>query len=102
MTRVHDRAVAILGGGPAGCATALALHHQGIGDVLVIEAGNHDAQRIGESIPPDTGLMFRSLGIWDDFVARGTRPAWAAGRPGVKTGWATTTTSTTRTVKDGT
>ena len=84
----HDRAVAILGGGPAGCATALALHHQGIGDVLVIEAGNHDAQRIGESIPPDTGLMFRSLGISDDFVAEGhapclgSRSAWGDNRLG--------------------
>src|SRR3954471_23078246 len=88
MTLDHDRAVAILGGGPAGCATALALHHQGIGDVLVIEAGNHDAQRIGESIPPDTGLMFRSLGIWDDFVAEGhapclgSRSAWGDNRLG--------------------
>jgi flavin-dependent dehydrogenase len=84
----HDRAVAILGGGPAGCATALALHHQGIGDVLVIEAGNHDAQRIGESIPPDTGLMFRGLDIWDDFVAEGhapclgSRSAWGDNRLG--------------------
>ena len=89
MTPDHDRAVAILGGGPAGCATALALHHQGIGDVQVIEAGNHDAQRIGESIPPDTGLMFRSLGIWDDFVAEGhapclgSRSAWGDNRAGL-------------------
>jgi flavin-dependent dehydrogenase len=88
MTLDHDRTVAILGGGPAGCATALALHHQGIGDVLVIEAGNHDAQRIGESIPPDTGLMFRSLGLWDDFVAEGhapclgSRSAWGDNRLG--------------------
>jgi 2-polyprenyl-6-methoxyphenol hydroxylase-like FAD-dependent oxidoreductase len=88
MTPDHDRAIAILGGGPAGCATALALHHQGIGDVQVIEAGNHDAQRIGESIPPDTGLMFRSLGIWDDFVAEGhapclgSRSAWGDNRLG--------------------
>ena len=46
MTTHHDRAVAILGGGPAGCATALALHRQGIRDVLVIEAGTHEVRRI--------------------------------------------------------
>jgi flavin-dependent dehydrogenase len=88
MTTHHDRAVAILGGGPAGCATALALHRQGIRDVLVIEAGTHEVRRIGESIPPDTGLMFRTLGIWDDFVAEGHEPclgsrsAWGENRLG--------------------
>ncbi|GEO38051.1 hypothetical protein SAE02_21990 [Skermanella aerolata] len=88
MTTHHDRTVAILGGGPAGCATALALHRQGIRDVLVIEAGTHEVRRIGESIPPDTGLMFRTLGIWDDFVAEGHEPclgsrsAWGDNRLG--------------------
>ena len=43
---------------------------------------------LGKSIPPDTGLMFRSLGIWDDFVAEehapclGRRSAWGENRLG--------------------
>lgn len=50
MKTIYD--VVILGGGPAGCATALALKQNGISSILVVEAGIHENARVGESIPP--------------------------------------------------
>ncbi|MHB1058239.1 MAG: tryptophan 7-halogenase [Rhodanobacter sp.] len=62
--------VAIVGGGPAGCATAIALARAGIDDVVVVDAGTCDRPRVGESLPPDIRLLFRQLGLWDAFVAQ--------------------------------
>ncbi len=60
--------VVIIGGGAAGCATALALKQQGISKILVVESGCYEALRIGESIPPDTRLLLDKLGILEDFL----------------------------------
>ncbi|NEP53206.1 MAG: NAD(P)/FAD-dependent oxidoreductase, partial [Moorea sp. SIO3C2] len=60
--------VAIVGGGPAGCATALALCQQGISQILVVESGHYETIRIGESIPPDTRVLLDELGILGDFL----------------------------------
>lgn len=60
--------VAIIGGGPAGCATALALKQQGISKILVVESGRYETIRIGESIPPDTRILLDELGILEDFL----------------------------------
>ena len=60
--------VAIIGGGPGGCATALALEQQDIAKILVVESGHYEAIRIGESIPPDTRLLLNKLGILKDFL----------------------------------
>lgn len=60
--------VAIVGGGPAGCATALALCQQGISKILVVESGYYETIRIGESIPPDTRVLLQDLGILEDFL----------------------------------
>nr|WP_298169170.1 FAD-dependent oxidoreductase [uncultured Pseudomonas sp.] len=59
--------VAIIGGGPAGCAAALALTGAGIDGVQLIEAGDYSRQRVGESLPPDTRLLLAKLGVWDQF-----------------------------------
>ena len=59
--------VVIIGGGPAGCATAIALQQLGITNVLVAEASDYSQPRIGESIPPDTRGLFSRLGIWQAF-----------------------------------
>ncbi|WDE09953.1 FAD-dependent monooxygenase [Thalassomonas haliotis] len=59
--------VIIIGGGPAGCATAIALHQLGITKVLVVEGSDYSRERIGESIPPDTRGLFSRLGLWQVF-----------------------------------
>lgn len=60
--------VVVLGGGPAGCAAALALRQHGISKTLIVESSRYDTTRIGESIPPDTRLLLEQLGVWRDFV----------------------------------
>lgn len=75
MTGIPDRCrVAIIGGGPAGCATALALARRGIDQVVLIEAGDYRRPRIGESLPPDTRQLLKRLGLWDDFQQQGHDP----------------------------
>lgn len=59
----------MLGGGPAGCATALALRLQGVERVLIAEAGDADALRVGESVPPETRALLERIGVWDEFRA---------------------------------
>lgn len=66
--------VVILGGGPAGCATALALRQCGISRILVVESGDYRSPRIGESLPPDTRTLLDRLGIWEDFLAEKHEP----------------------------
>ena len=69
-----DFDVVILGGGPAGCATALALARLKPSRVLVVEAGRYEAIRIGESIPPDTRVVLAELGIWEEFQKENHEP----------------------------
>jgi flavin-dependent dehydrogenase len=66
--------VVILGGGPAGCATALALRRRGVAGILVVEAGDYGAIRVGESIPPDARLLLGRLGVWPAFLEQGHEP----------------------------
>ncbi len=66
--------VAIIGGGPAGCACALTLAEAGIDDVVLIEAGDYSRQRVGESLPPDARLLLKLLGVWRDFLDQGHDP----------------------------
>ncbi len=80
--------VAIIGGGPAGCACAIALAQAGVSDTVVIEAGDYSDFRIGESIPPDILRLLQSLNIDQDFLREkhipyyGTRSYWGDDRPG--------------------
>jgi 2-polyprenyl-6-methoxyphenol hydroxylase-like FAD-dependent oxidoreductase len=57
----------IIGGGIAGCATALALATRGVDDVVVIDAGRRHGWRIGEAIPPAARIALNQLGLWNDF-----------------------------------
>ena len=75
--------VAILGGGPAGCATALALKRRASGlRVLLVEKTDYSALRIGETLPPPAQRLLTELGVWPAFLRRspmesyGTRAAW--------------------------
>ena len=66
--------VLIVGGGPAGCAAAIALRQRKAGRVIVVDDGARSPVRIGESIPPDSRLLLEQLGAWSDFAAQGHAP----------------------------
>lgn len=74
--------VAIIGGGVAGCATAISLSARGVTDMVVVDVGEPPAFRVGETIPPPTGLILRRLGLWDGFVAQNHAPC-----PGSAASW---------------
>ena len=66
--------VAIVGGGPAGSATALSLRaHAPSLSVVLIEASDFDACRIGETLPPPVRSILEHLQVWKDFCALGSR-----------------------------
>jgi len=69
--------VAVVGGGPGGCACALALraHAPGL-SVALVEATDYGAPRIGETLPPPAAAALRHLGVWEAFAAAGHRPAY--------------------------
>lgn len=80
--------VVVVGGGPAGSAVALALRRLGVSDVLLVEAGDYQGVRFGESIPPESRLLLDALGLWQDFLRQGHEPClgscstWASDHPG--------------------
>ena len=60
--------VAILGGGPAGTSTAIALARKGL-NVAVLERSRYEAQRVGETLPPKVRMPLEELGLWEKFLA---------------------------------
>lgn len=68
----------VLGGGPAGCAAAIALRQSGGGTVIVAESGTYESDRIGESIPPDTRRLFTRLGLLEAFELEGHEPCYGS------------------------
>ena len=80
--------VLILGGGPAGTATALALKRLDSSlRIALIEKGDYSGPRIGETLPPRAQAVLRGLGVWDAFIATspvvsyGTRAGWGSATP---------------------
>jgi flavin-dependent dehydrogenase len=80
--------VAIIGGGPAGAATAISLRqHAPALSVLLIEASRYDTHRIGETLPPPTRSLLEHLHLWKDFGNLGAREVhatsaiWGAAKP---------------------
>jgi 2-polyprenyl-6-methoxyphenol hydroxylase-like FAD-dependent oxidoreductase len=71
----HHHAVVIVGGGPAGCATAIGLALSGLEDVVVIEARRHRRWRVGEALPPAVRHVLQRLGVWEDFLAQSHLPS---------------------------
>ena len=71
----------IVGGGPAGAATALALARRGY-SAAIIERSDYHHTRIGETLPPAVQPVLASLGVWEEFLAQkhfpsfATRSAW--------------------------
>jgi flavin-dependent dehydrogenase len=82
-----DPAVAVIGGGPAGSATALALVRRGVQDVVLVDAtegapaGRREGS-IGESIPPAATPLLRELGVLDTVDGGGHLPC-----PGNRSLW---------------
>jgi flavin-dependent dehydrogenase len=69
--------VIILGGGPAGAATALALRrHNPALSVALVERGAYARPRIGETLPPGIRPLLEQLGLWSSFQQRGYVPAY--------------------------
>lgn len=86
MTERYD--VAVLGGGPAGTGTALALRrHDPSLSVVLVESSDYGSVRIGESLPPPTRKLLEHLGVWGAFSAQGhdtsygTAAAWGGDEP---------------------
>ncbi len=81
-------AVAIIGGGVAGCATALSLVDHGVRGVALFDSGVPASFRIGETIPGAASRLLRQLGVWPAFQAQGHLPStgstslWGKARPG--------------------
>jgi flavin-dependent dehydrogenase len=84
MRRRYD--VVILGGGPAGSATALALARSRC-SIAVLESSTYDRVRIGETLPPIARVPLTRLGVWERFIAERHAPspgnvsAWGQAEP---------------------
>lgn len=70
-----DAEVAIIGGGPAGAATALRLLPAR--RVVLIERRETQPERIGESLPAAARHLLRDLGVWEEFLGQGHAPCYA-------------------------
>jgi flavin-dependent dehydrogenase len=80
--------VAVVGGGPAGAATALALRRlDATARVALLERSDYAAFRTGETLPPPAQRLLAELGVWRSFAAcgaaecYGTRAVWGAADP---------------------
>jgi flavin-dependent dehydrogenase len=66
--------VLILGAGPAGCATALALRARGVERVLLVDRAEPASFIPGESATPDIAPLLDKLGLDGDLARLGARP----------------------------
>ncbi|SRR6266446_1497846 len=69
-----DFDVVVIGGGPAGCSTAVGLARIGY-RCMVLEKADYSNTRIGETLPPSIRKLLVDLGAWERFLAAGYRPA---------------------------
>jgi flavin-dependent dehydrogenase len=65
----------VLGGGPAGAATALALRRHGY-SVIVIERSAYQRVRIGETLSPAVRPILMRLGVWEAFLSDRHSPSF--------------------------
>jgi flavin-dependent dehydrogenase len=67
--------VVVVGGGPAGAATAITLARADC-RVLLLERTSGTGFKIGEALPPSSKPLLQELGVWDSFVADGHLPCY--------------------------
>ena len=72
----------VLGAGPAGLATALALRRRALVSVLVVDSGRPERDRLGETAPPGLLVALERLGLGERFRAGGHLPC-----PGTASVW---------------
>lgn len=70
--------LAIIGGGPAGCAAAIRAINSGLepSDILIIEKEPYDRHRIGEILLTQTILEFKNLGIVEEVAKYAEKYQW--------------------------
>ncbi|WP_141618925.1 FAD-dependent monooxygenase [Myxococcus sp. AB036A] len=83
--------VAIIGGGPAGAAMAVALRDLApFLSVVMLERTDYDTHRPGETLSPDLRIPLSRLGVWSSFLrdghlaSRGTSSCWGRAEPRVQ------------------
>jgi flavin-dependent dehydrogenase len=79
--RCVDTDVLIVGGGPAGIATSLALDSAGF-VVCVLEQSTYETPRVGEHLAPDCQPFLERLRLWSRFLATAPIPS-----PGIRVAW---------------
>ncbi|HEV2200244.1 MAG TPA: tryptophan 7-halogenase [Bryobacteraceae bacterium] len=71
----HPFDVGVIGGGPAGSATALALARLGY-RVALVEGSHYDSVRVGETLPPAIRKLLIRLGVWERFLEQKHSPSF--------------------------
>ena len=72
----NDTDIVVIGGGPAGTATAIELVRLGF-SVNVLERSNYDSVRIGETLSPVIAPRLARLGVWQAFLDQEYLPSYA-------------------------
>lgn len=74
MERVHKEHsrydLIVIGGGPAGCSTAIAAAQRGL-RVALLERAPSAREAPGETLHPGVEPLLRQLGVWEEVVAAG-------------------------------
>ncbi len=84
MTSRSQYDALILGGGPAGLATALSLkQHQPDASIGIVEPNPYNSLRPGETLSPSCRSIFETLKLWEAFV---TEPRFRSA-PGISSAW---------------
>src|SRR5689334_14285917 len=79
MTPANSFDALVIGGGPAGCATALALAPR---FKVAVLARNNEVVRCGDMLPPSVAPTLHRLGVWDLFIAENYLAS-----PGILSAW---------------
>lgn len=86
MSRVDHFDVVVLGGGPAGTSSAIALRGAGL-SVAILEGTRYECIRFGETLPGAVVRPLARLGVWETFLAANHQPAhtiksvWSSDEP---------------------